>query len=177
MSSPDPNTDRFAELALPVSESLYNFANWLCRDSEQAHELVQETYVKALRGFSSFRQGTNFRAWIFTILRNTFLTTQAGLDRNRTLSLGGEDSDVDLPVVRENPESDLLNRSNSQLIEKAIGELPIPFQEVLLLSDVEGMSYLQISEILCIPMGTVMSRLARARKSIRERLKKDLARD
>lgn len=167
----------FAELALPISDSLYNFANWLCRDSEQARELVQETYVKALRGFSSFRPGTNFRAWIFRILRNTFLTTQAGLERNRTISLDSDDNDLNLPIARENPESALVNLSNWQLIEKAIAGLPIQFQEVLLLSDVEGMSYLEISEILSIPMGTVMSRLARARKSVRGYLKKDFAKD
>jgi RNA polymerase sigma-70 factor (ECF subfamily) len=158
----------FEDLAMPLFARLYNFAHWLTQDRASAEDLVQETYVKALRGFSSFQQGTNFRAWIYKILRNTFLTTKAGL--KASVSLDSDDDKVAEPAAPENPELALLARAEQELIQKALEELPLKFREIILLCDSEEMSYQEISATLAIPIGTVMSRLSRARKAMRELL-------
>ncbi len=150
---------------MPHFASLYNFACWLTQDRAAAEDLVQESYMKALKGFSSYRQGTNFRAWIYRILRNTFLTSQAGLKAEVSL-----DSDDDVPVEPETtatPESILLARAEQETIRRTLEELPLKFREVILLCDMEEMSYDEISQALAIPIGTVMSRISRARKSMR----------
>jgi RNA polymerase sigma-70 factor (ECF subfamily) len=167
----DAQPDSFEELAMPLFGQLYNFAHWLTRNREEAEDLVQETYVKALKGFSSFQLGTNFRAWMYRILRNTFLTSRTGLSATMTLSLDSEEEEPELPGDGETPETILMARSNVQLVQGAIDELPAHFREVLLLCDVEEMSYQEIAETLSIPIGTVMSRLSRARKSLRDGLR------
>jgi len=158
----------FEELAMPLFDSLYNVARWLAHNSNDAEDLVQETYLKALRGFASFQSGTNFRAWMFQILRNTFLSSCSKLDRRMTVAMDSEEDGPKLAVDRETPEMILMNRSNSQLVQRAIDDLPVRYREALLLCEVEEMSYQEIAEILSIPIGTVMSRLARARKAVRE---------
>ena len=155
---------------MPLFDSLYNFARWLTQNREEAEDLVQETYTKALKGFGSFQPGTNFRAWIFRILRNTFLTSRTGLKATMTVSLDVEKQEMELPVTSETPESILLERSSQQMVQDAIEQLPVIFREVILLCDVEEMTYQEIAETLAIPIGTVMSRLARARRSLRETL-------
>ena len=157
----------FEDLAMPLFDSLYNFARWLAHNSSDAEDLVQETYLKALRGFASFQPGTNFRAWIFQILRNTFLSSCSRLERRMTVALDSEDEGPELAVDMETPETILMNRSNAQLVQRAIGDLPVHYREALLLCEVEEMSYQEIAEILSVPIGTVMSRLARARKAVR----------
>lgn len=153
---------------MPLFGQLYNLARWLVRDRASAEDLVQETYMKALRGFSSFRPGTNFRAWIYRILRNTFLTSQAGL----SVSVFFDDADEPLPEPADprTPESILLLRAEQDQIRTALESLPIPAREIILLSDFEEMSYSEIGEALGIPPGTVMSRLSRARKAMRTML-------
>ncbi len=158
----------FEELAIPLFARLYNFAHWLTQDREEAEDLVQETYVKALKGFGSFQPGTNFRAWIYQILRNTFLTSRTGLKSTATVPLQSESDEQDLPAVNDTPESILLQRSDRQLVQEALGRLPVPYREVLLLCEFEEMSYQEISVTLAIPMGTVMSRLSRARRALRD---------
>ena len=160
----------FEELAMPLFVRLYNFAHWLTQDRASAEDLVQEAYMKALRGFSSFKQGTNFRAWMYKILRNTFLTSQAGLKASASLSLDSDDDKVVEPAATETPESALLARAEQETIQQALDELPVKFREIILLCDSEEMSYQEIGETLAIPMGTVMSRLSRARKAMRELL-------
>src|SRR6202040_2845989 len=160
----------FEELAMPLFDSLYNFARWLVHNSNDAEDLVQETYLKALRGFASFQRGTNFRAWMFQILRNTFLSSRSKLDRRMTVAMDSEEDGPELAVDTETPEMILMNRSNSQLVQRAIDDLPVHYRETLLLCEVEEMSCQEIAEILSIPIGTVMSRLARARKAVRESL-------
>jgi RNA polymerase sigma factor (sigma-70 family) len=160
----------FEELAMPLFDSLYNFARWLVHNSNDAEDLVQETYLKALRSFASFQSGTNFRAWIFQILRNTFLSSRSKLERRMTVAMDSEEDRPELAVDTETPETILMNRSNSQLAQRAIDDLPVHYRETLLLCEVEEMSYQEIAEILSIPIGTVMSRLARARKALRESL-------
>lgn len=159
---------------MPLFDSLYNFARWLTHDREEAEDLVQETYRKALKGFSSFQPGTNFRAWMYRILRNTFLTSRTGLKSGMTISLDSEEGETVLPTTLETPESILIDRSNQQMVQEAIGELPVIFREVLLFCDVEEMSYQEIAETISIPIGTVMSRLARARNALRLGITKKL---
>ena len=153
---------------MPHFASLYNLACWLAQDRSAAEDLVQETYVKALKGFPSYSQGTNFRAWMYKILRNTFLTTQTGL--KASVSLDSDDDKTIEPAAAETPESVLLARVEQETIQNALEELPVRFREIILLCDLEEMSYQEIGETLAIPMGTVMSRLSRARKAMRELL-------
>ncbi len=163
-------TGSFEELAMPLFARLYNFAQWLTQDRTAAEDLVQETYMKALRGFASFKQGTNFRAWMYKILRNTFLTSQAGLKASGVVSLDGEDDVALEPAAAETPETVLMVRMEQETIQHALEELPVHFREIILLCDVEEMTYQEIGETLAIPMGTVMSRLSRARKAMRQLL-------
>lgn len=160
---------------MPLFDQLFNFAHWLAQDRTEAEDLVQETYAKALRGFSSFQPGTNFRAWMYRILRNTFLTSRTGLKASATIPLDSEDA-PEFPAGPETPETILIEHSQSQILQTAIESLPIHFREVLLLCEVEEMSYQEIAETLSIPMGTVMSRLSRARRALRESLQQKLAR-
>jgi RNA polymerase sigma-70 factor, ECF subfamily len=164
------NNREFESLALPLLESLYNFAHWQAQSREEAQDLVQETFAKALRGFSSFERGTNFKAWIFRILRNTFLTSRTGL---KAMPM----ADVDDPAVepalidsRGDPESLLLKASDRESLHRALEQLPAPYREIILLCDVEEMRYQEIAELLQVPIGTVMSRLARGRAKMRELL-------
>jgi len=160
--------ESFEELAMPLFPSLYNFAHWLTQNRDEAEDLVQETYMKALKGFASFQQGTNFRAWIYRILRNTFLTSRSGLRERVTVPIDGED--LELPAASDTPESEILARADRQLVQNALERLPVPFREIILLCDVEEMSYREIAETLTIPVGTVMSRLSRARTAMRQLL-------
>ncbi len=155
---------------MPLFERLYNFAHWLTQNREEAEDLVQETYAKALKGFRSFQPGTNFRAWIYRILRNTFLTSRTGLQAAATVPLDLEGDYEIQPVASDTPESILLQRSDQQLVQEALGRLPVLYREVLLLCEFEEMSYQEISATLGVPMGTVMSRLSRARRALRSTL-------
>ena len=167
-SQDNPPLAEFEELAMPLFDSLYNFASWLVHNQSNAEDLVQETYLKAFRSFASFQPGTNFRAWIFRILRNTFLSSCTTLDRRLTVEIDSEGDVPVLPATSTTPESLLIERSQQNAVRNAIEQLPVTFREVLLLCDVEDASYREISEILSIPVGTVMSRLARARKAVRD---------
>ena len=170
-SQDDRALPEFEELAMPLFDSAYNFARWLVQNQDDAEDLVQETYLKALRNFTSFQQGTNFRAWIFQILKNTFLTSRSKLERRMTVAMDSEEDSPMLPVNSSTPESVLIERSGIDAIRGAIEQLPVIFREVILLRDVEDVSYQEIAEILSIPIGTVMSRLARARRIVRESLR------
>jgi len=161
----------FEDLAMPLFESLYNFAHWLTQNQEDAEDLVQETYVKALKAFKSFQPGSNFRAWMFQILRNTFLSSRARLELRMTVPLSSEEVLPALPTTSDTAESILVGRSRQDAVRRSIEQLPIIFREVILLRDVEEASYGEIADILSIPIGTVMSRLARARKAVRESLR------
>ena len=165
VSAADLQPDSFEELAMPLFEQLYNFAHWLTQNREEAEDLVQETYAKALKGFPSFQSGTNFRAWMYRILRNTFLTSRTGLKATPTMPLDPEEEGTELAVERDTPETILFERSDRELLQRAIDELPVYFREILLLCDVEEMSYQEIAATLAIPIGTVMSRLSRARRA------------
>jgi RNA polymerase sigma-70 factor, ECF subfamily len=160
----------FEDLAMPLFDQLYNFARWLTQDTAEAEDLTQETYAKALRGFSSFQMGTNFRAWMYRILRNTFLTSRTGL--KSTVAIDEDTDEALLPVENTTPESSLIQQASREMVQQALSDLPMHFREILLLCEVEEMSYQEIAETLGIPMGTVMSRLYRARKALRDLLRK-----
>jgi RNA polymerase sigma-70 factor, ECF subfamily len=160
------NSD-FEKLALPLLDPLYNFARWLSGDPDEARDLVQETFVKALRALGSFEEGTNFRAWMFRILRNTFLTSRTGLARRLTEQ--EDEAGLDEAVVApDNPELAVIRRADTEMVQQAIAKLAPAFREVLLLADIEEMKYQEVAEALGVPIGTVMSRLSRARKQVRE---------
>jgi len=159
----------FDDLALPLLDQLYNFAHWLTQDRSEADDLVQETYAKALRGFSSFQAGTNFRAWMFRILKNSFLNTKTGLKAETVF-----DEEQHKTNEAPTPESLLIDKANREMVQQALAELPLPFREILILCDVEEMSYQDIAATLSLPPGTVMSRLHRARKALRTLLQQKL---
>jgi RNA polymerase sigma-70 factor (ECF subfamily) len=159
------NAETFEALAMPLLAPLYNFAHWLTGNRDEAEDLVQEAYVKALKGFSSFAPGTNFRAWMYRILRNTFLTSRTGL--KAMVSLDDEENPIAEPAASDDPESLLLARVDQEQIRRALEQLPVQHREIVLLCDVEEMTYKEIAELMNIPLGTVMSRLSRARKAMR----------
>jgi RNA polymerase sigma-70 factor, ECF subfamily len=161
-------SETFEQLAMPLFDRMYNFACWLTQDRSEAEDLVQETYAKALRGFASFEPGTNFRAWIYRILRNSFLTSRSGLKAKASVELEEET----LPAGKETPETILLQRADWELVQRALGQLPVAHREILLLCDVEEMTYQEIAIAMSIPMGTVMSRLSRARWALKESVQK-----
>ena len=156
---------------MPLFDSLYRYARCLADDRGEAEDLVQETYLKGLRGFVSFTPGTNFRAWMYRILRNTFLTSRTGLRAVPPISIDEEPEVLEHLTDEETPEWHLLQRSNGEALRRAIEGLSLPFREVLLLCDVEEMSYKEIAETLSIPVGTVTSRLMRARQKVRNALR------
>jgi RNA polymerase sigma-70 factor (ECF subfamily) len=175
-----PQTTAFEDVALPLLPSLYNVAFWLSRNPTDAEDLVQETFLKALRGFTTFEPDSNFRAWIFRILRNTYLTSRTGLAAKRTVALEDEldeqrnESGTALypegAIDRETPEINLIRLSDRAALHAAMEKLPPPLLEVILLCDVEEMKYREIATVLEIPIGTVMSRIARARTALRGEL-------
>ncbi|MBZ5548707.1 MAG: sigma-70 family RNA polymerase sigma factor [Acidobacteriia bacterium] len=168
-----PSAMSFEQLAMPLFERLYNFAHWLTQNRDEAEDLVQETYAKALKGFSSFQPGTNFKAWMFRILRNTFLNSRTGL-RAATVPLDPAEGDPALPAEVQTPETILIDRTSREIMQAAIEELPIAYREVLLLCEVEEMSYQEIAATVAIPIGTVMSRLSRARRLLRQAVERKL---
>ncbi len=169
MTAETPSYGEFERLAMPLFDSLYNFARWLAQDPTEAEDLVQETCRKALNGFSSFVPGSDFRAWIFRILRNTFLTSRTGLRARLTVELDPADEET-IAVTWETPESLALASATREALQAALDSLPVIYREAVLLCDVEEMKYQEIAEVLSVPVGTVMSRIARGRKLLRQML-------
>jgi RNA polymerase sigma factor (sigma-70 family) len=160
----------FEELALPLLPSLYSHSFWLCRDPAEAEDLVQETISKALRAFGSFQPGTNFKAWVFRILRNTFLTSRTGIAASRTVFLEDHPDLLDITDRSPTPEDHLIRLDNQAVLNDALDRLQPHLREILLLCDVEELKYKDIALVLDIPIGTVMSRIARARRTLHQQL-------
>jgi RNA polymerase sigma-70 factor (ECF subfamily) len=170
MSSATRSAD-FERLALPLFASLYNHAFWLTGNQAEAEDLVQETFYKALRAFDTFEPDTNFKAWIFRILRNTFLTTRAGIAATRTVFLEDHPDTLDTPASGgPTPEENLIRLDNLAALHVALEQLKPSLREALLLCDVEEIKYKDIALILDVPIGTVMSRISRARSTLRQLL-------
>lgn len=154
----------FEEAVMPHIDAAYNLARWLTRNDADAQDMVQEAYLRALRFFSGFR-GTDARAWLLTIVRNTCYTW---LRRNRSPELSCDFDEVVLARESEepDPETQQLMKAQAQVVNEAIEKLPIEFREVVVLRELEELSYKEIAVVLEVPIGTVMSRLARARKRL-----------
>lgn len=171
-----PQASVFEDLALPLLPSLYNVAFWLSHDATDAEDLVQETFLRALRGFDLFQTGTNFKAWLFRILRNTYLSSCSRATAKRTVALednfnknGGSGSEQypEALIDRETSDMLLIRLNDRTALYAAMERLAPPLLEVILLCDVEEMKYREIATVLEIPIGTVMSRIARARAALR----------
>jgi len=159
----------FEATVLPHLNAAYNFARWLLRDDSGAEDVVQESYLRALKYFSGYHGGDS-RAWLLTIVRNT---SYNWLQQNRSRELMNpiDDATEALAATNDaNPEIVLLQRIDQDLLREALSELPIEFREVLILREMEGLSYKEIAALADLPIGTVMSRLARARARLQQRL-------
>lgn len=158
----------FDQAVLPHLDAAYNLARWLTRNDQDAQDAVQEAYLRAFRFFPGFRGG-NARAWLMKIVRNTCYTC---LHANRPLQNAVEfDENLAPPDSRApNPEEVMLQNDTSTLVRKALENLPPNFREVLILREIEGMSYTEIAEITGMPAGTVMSSISRARGRLRHAL-------
>jgi RNA polymerase sigma-70 factor (ECF subfamily) len=168
MQFPVTQIESFEQLALPLFASLYNLAFWLSGNPVEAEDLVQETFSKALRAFDSFERGTNFKAWIFRILRNTFLTSRTGIAASRTVFLEDQPEALEFATSGPTPEEILIRMCNQEALYAALEQLQAPLREILLLCEVEDLKYKDIAAVLDIPIGTVMSRISRARKALRQ---------
>ena len=155
----------FEEAVMPHLDAAYNLARWLTRNEADAQDMVQEAYLRALRFFSGFH-GTDARAWLLTIVRNTCYTW---LKRNRSQALTCDfDEVVEAKQSDEpDPETSHVRKVQARLISEAIEKLPLEFREVVILRELEELSYKEIADVTGIPIGTVMSRLSRARKRLR----------
>jgi RNA polymerase sigma-70 factor, ECF subfamily len=160
----------FAELALPLFESVYNFARWLARNDADAEDLAQEVYLRAFRSFSTFEPGSNLKAWLFRILKNTFLSSRAKAQHRYAALLDFDEVLTTLPANSPDPVTTLVEKSRLEAVLAATQRLPIPLRDVLVLCDLEELTYRQAAQVLAIPVGTVMSRLARARRAVRKSL-------
>jgi RNA polymerase sigma factor (sigma-70 family) len=168
------NSASFEQLALPLLASLYSHAFWLSRNHAEAEDLVQETLSKALRGFDSFQAGTNFKAWIFRILRNTFLTSRSGIAASRTVFLEDDPDASEIADAGSTPEDHILRLDNQAAVNQALDQLQPALREALLLCDVEELKYKEIAVVLDVPIGTVMSRISRARRTLYQLLQPQL---
>ncbi len=163
----------FESLVLPHREALLGYALSLTQNNDEAEDLVQETTLRALRGFESFRADGPMRAWLLAILRNLFINHYRSRKRApNNLALDAlENPDPFLPAV-PGPERAVFSRLEGDAIRGAVSRLPEDYRRVLLCSDVHGMTYQEISQQLGLPVGTVRSRLSRARSRIRRSLTK-----
>jgi len=157
----EPDVPRFERLLLPHLDAAFNLARWLARDDTEAEEIVQEAFVRALRFFGGFRGGDG-RAWLLTIVRNTCYSR--GRRDRIDASATPFDEEVHGVDVDAGPEAALLVAADSKKVAQALEGLPVEFREILVLRELEGLSYKEIADVTGVPVGTVMSRLARARK-------------
>ena len=173
----DPGT--FAELAMPYMGPLYSAALRMTRNPADAEDLVQETYLRAYRGFEGFREGTNLKAWLYRILTNTFINQyraakrrpeQVDLDDVEDLYLYRRLGGLEAVAAGRGPEAEVIDAIPEAAVKEALESLPEQFRMAVLLADVEGFAYKEIAEILDVPIGTVMSRLHRGRKQLQKRL-------
>jgi RNA polymerase sigma-70 factor (ECF subfamily) len=170
---------RFAELAMPYMDALYSAALRMTRNPADAEDLVQETYLRAYRGFGGFKDGTNLKAWLYKILTNTFINIyrakkrrpqETDFDDVEEFSLYRRMGGLEAADSERTPETEVLDAMPDEVVKEALESLPEQFRMAVLLADVEGFSYKEIAEITDVPVGTVMSRLHRGRKQLQRRL-------
>jgi len=173
----DKKKKEFEELTLEHLDTLYSTALRLCRNEDLAQDLVQETYLRAFRFYDKFQLGTNIKAWLLKIMKNIYINKYRKEQREVNLF---DLTDID-PIYEEflqreaiksmdNPEDCFFNKVFTQDLEKALNKLPEEFKMVVILADIEGLSYREIAEIMECPIGTVMSRLHRARRILQKYL-------
>jgi RNA polymerase sigma-70 factor (ECF subfamily) len=161
--------ERFQQAVLPHLDAAYNLARWLTHNDHDAQDVTQEAFLRAFRFFDGY-EGGNMRAWVLTIVRNTCYTW---LNQNRPPNSAVEfDEEIhsDESSAAANPEIQVLAIADSETVHRALAELPEIFREVLVLREMEGMSYKEIADFASVSIGTVMSRLARARTRLRQSL-------
>jgi RNA polymerase sigma-70 factor (ECF subfamily) len=159
----------FEETVLPHLDAAFNYARWLTRNEADAEDVVQDACVRAMRFFSSLRDD-DARAWLFTIVRNAWysrVSRKANVAEGTRLN-DGQDQRPDNAL---DPEERLLQQHTVGLVRAALEQLPVDFREAIVLREIEGLSYREIAEVACVPIGTVMSRLARARERLQTILK------
>jgi RNA polymerase sigma factor (sigma-70 family) len=157
---------RFEQVAMPHLDAAYNLARWLVRNVHDAEDVVQEAYLRAFKFFGGY-QGGDSRAWILKIVRNT---SYSFLEKKRPADLGVEFDEMIHPGDPRQPDAEtvMLQSVESRMLREALEELPINFREILVLRELEGMSYKDIADVMGVPIGTVMSGLARGRTQLRE---------
>ena len=170
----------FAREALPQLRALREFALSLCKNQQRTDDLVQDTMVKAFRHFDSYKQGTNCRAWLFQICKHCFINDcrrrryePVAVDMDAALSSDGSESEglrEVRPIVADAEAPSALASLLSDEVAQALEEIPLDYQTVLILSDIEGYSYEEIAEFIRAPLGTIRSRIHRGRKMLAERL-------
>ena len=154
---------------MPHLDAAYNLARWLTRNEHDAEDIVQDAFMRAFKFFDKFRGG-NSRSWVLSIVRNTAYTW---LEKNRKHE-PGTISDLQLENIQDeapNPETFLLQETGHEEIMQAIEQLPVEFREAIILRELEEMSYKEIADLMDVPLGTVMSRLARARRQLQDTLR------
>ena len=167
---------RFEELALPHLDAAYNLARWLTRNDHDAHDVVQEAYLRAFKFFAGFH-GDNARSWLLAIVRNTcytWLQQHRGLHVNASLDELLDAGQADAVFAGEPPEDGperlMLQAENKAMLNRALEQLPEEFREAIVLKELEDLSYREIAAVTGVPLGTVMSRLSRARKLLSKHL-------
>jgi RNA polymerase sigma factor (sigma-70 family) len=166
---------RFEQCVLPHLDAAYNLARWLTYNDQDAEDVVQESYLRAFKFFDGFHS-TDSRPWLLAIVRNTYYTL---LQQQRVLDVVTPfEEEIHSPEQEnQNPEELLIQNINKQLLKDAITALPVEFREVIILRELEGLSYKEIADIAAIPLGTVMSRLARARKRLQHYLTQHMSKE
>lgn len=165
----------FEETVLPHLDAAFNYARWLTRNEADAEDVVQDACVRAMRFFSSLRDD-DARAWLFTIVRNAWYSR---VSRKANVAEGTRlnDGQDEWPDNALDPEERLLQQHTIALVRAALEQLPVDFREVIVLREIEGLSYKEIAEVAGVPVGTVMSRLARARERLQTILKLNAPRE
>jgi RNA polymerase sigma factor (sigma-70 family) len=175
----------FERLALAHMDAAYNLAYWLVRDRDDAEDVVQDAYVRAFRAYDSVT-GEDIKPWLLTIVRNVAYRWLSVRKRDaNVISLDGAwsgrdgDDPAELQIASEEPSAEdvLVGRAEQALVRAALAELPPAFREVIVLRELEGLTYQEIASVTAVPIGTVMSRLARARDQLRERVTQMMARE
>ena len=168
--TPQEKLRRFEQQISPHLKSAYNLAKWLTRSHEDAEDVVQDAFLRAFSAFESYRgddaQPQNAKAWLLTIVRNTSMTLLKR-HRNSVVTLGFEDDLDDPRELSPDPEEILLISSDREKVRQALEQLPLDFREAIVLREMEGLSYGEISATIGVPLGTVMSRLSRGRAWLR----------